>query len=58
MDQKKSEQNSLVQSDTEKAVSDARVLREVANDLRQLVDNLLDTMDSSDIDIHKGQRIK
>ena len=58
MDQQKSEQDVLGQFDAEKAASDARVLREVANDLRQLVDNLLDTMDSSDIDIHKGQRVK
>ncbi len=58
MDRQKSEQDDLGQFDAEKAVSDARVLREVANDLRQLVDNLLDTMDSSDIDIHKGQRVK
>ncbi len=58
MDRQKSEQDVLGQLDAEKAVSDARVLREVANDLRQLVDNLLDTMDSSDIDIHKGQRVK
>ena len=58
MDRQKSEQDVLGQFDAEKAASDARVLREVANDLRQLVDNLLDTMDSSDIDIHKGQRVK
>ncbi len=58
MDRQKSEQDGLGQFDAEKAASDARVLREVANDLRQLVDNLLDTMDSSDIDIHKGQRVK
>ena len=58
MDRQKSKQDVLGQLDAEKAVSDARVLREVANDLRQLVDNLLDTMDSSDIDVHKSRRVK
>ena len=37
-----------------KTPTDSKALREVAEELRQLVDNLLDTIDSSEDEHHQG----
>ena len=37
-----------------KPLTDSTALREVAEELRQLVDNLLDTIDSSEDEHHQG----
>ena len=58
MDQQKPKQATLDKSQIKKTTSDARVLREVADELRQLVDNLLDTIDSPEDEHHKGHGLK
>tara|TARA_B100001093_G_scaffold505097_1_gene561905 strand:+ start:17608 stop:17784 length:177 start_codon:yes stop_codon:yes gene_type:complete len=58
VDQQKPKQATLDKSQIKKTASDARVLREVADELRQLVDNLLDTIDSPEDEHHKGHGLK